>query len=105
MGELEIPPYKYLPDVFDDIIDEFEYTLPELAQITGKSVITLRRYCTNGLVKIQKKRPYIVKGIDIKEMLFPEHLPYIIKRLKLISHLHDKIQFLVDLHGEDEDEQ
>lgn len=103
LGDLGVPPYKYLPDLFDEIFDDFEYTLKDLAEKTGKSVVTLRRYCTNGQVKYQSKYPYIVKGIDIKEKLFQEQLPFIKKQLKSISHLHDKIQLILKLLGEDDE--
>ena len=101
LGGLGIPPSKYLPDVFQEIFDEWEYSLPEIGKMTGKSVITIRRYCTNGLLKFQRKNPYIVKGVDIKEKLFQEQLPYIKKRLKSISHLHDKIHLLLELLGDE----
>ena len=104
LGDLGVPPYKYLPDIFAKIIDDYEYTLEDLAEDTGKSVITLRRYCTNGQVKYQSKYPYIVKGIDIKEKLFQEQLPSIKGQLKLISHLYDKIQLLLELLGEDNED-
>ncbi|OKL36686.1 helix-turn-helix domain-containing protein [Domibacillus mangrovi] len=87
MGDLGLPPYEYLPDIFEDIMDEFLYTLKDVADLSNKSVTSVRRWCTNGKLKFQQKRPYMIKGEDLKEKLFQEHYSTIAKRLNLLDHL------------------
>jgi hypothetical protein len=80
--ELGIPENKFLPEIFGEIIDDWEYTTKEVAKFTGKSEVTARRYLQSGEIIPQTIRPYICKGIDIKRKMFRDVYPSIKNRLK-----------------------
>ncbi|RDI44063.1 hypothetical protein [Falsibacillus pallidus] len=70
--ELKIDPKEYLPESFEEIFDEFDYNAEDVKKFSKKSLVTVRRWCHSGELKIQSKRPYICKGIDIKRKLFKD---------------------------------
>ncbi|MGR3765255.1 helix-turn-helix domain-containing protein [Rossellomorea sp. NS-SX7] len=80
-NDMGIEPKEALPNFFIQIEDDFPYTVEEIAkQIVHKSEETVRRWCREGKVKIEGKRPYKILGIELKRYLFIEFYPEIRKR-------------------------
>ncbi|WP_143414894.1 helix-turn-helix domain-containing protein [Geobacillus sp. E263] len=89
LGELHLPHNRFLPDDFDNIIDDFEYDSKQAAEVFGKSDVTIRRWCRTGQLKYQRKNPYIIKGSDMKQKIFEDHYSTIISQLKGLRELDD----------------
>lgn len=96
MRGLGLSPSDYLPDVFNEIIDEFEYPIDKVIKMIGKSEPTVRRWCNQGLLKYQQKHPYIIKGIDLKDKPFKDYYPSIAKQLCMLEHLeHPLLNYVI----------
>ncbi|MUT68495.1 hypothetical protein [Paenibacillus sp. NEAU-GSW1] len=83
--------YTYLPeDVFKPYKDGWEYSVNDIAELTGKSPVTVRKWFTTGKIKACRTNPWAALGKDVKNKLYIDHYPYVKDKIKVLESLDQK---------------